>query len=166
MNGVPPTAATANGVDLPYEEDCITSTASGWCYSGEEMTLYLRTPAVSTAAPLKIALTTPAVPDNILSGLKGIFQKTNLAKDSLDEVRLTPGCHAAEGGALMAVSAIGDALSYLAGVDAARFVETVATTYRTMFVKAQAEMTNRTLMSKVSTARAAYANALLANAMN
>ena len=34
------------------------------------------------------------------------------------------------------------------------------------FAKAQAEMTNHTLMKKVSPERAAYANALLANALN
>jgi len=181
VNGLPPTAVTANGVAIAYDDECITSTKSGWCYSGEDMTLYVRTAPVSTSTPTKISITTPSalalgiasgaggggVGDvtEAMSGLKGVFQKTNLAKDSLDEVRATPGCHTTEGGALMAVSALGDSLSYLAGTDAKQFAETVAI-YRTYFAKAQAEMTNHTLMKKVSPERAAYANALLANALN
>ena len=66
-----------------------------------------------------------AINDSFMSGLKGAFKHSLLAKANLDADWSTPGSQSVYGGNLSIAASTGEALSYLAGSNLAEFYSTL-----------------------------------------
>lgn len=136
VNVPPPTSVTATTSSSSSPEP-IGYTRFGpcgnscWTYSGPTLSLEVLVWGVETAGGMSLAVefaesTAPATTALLNSGLRGMLSRASLAKDNLDETRITPGAHTPDPNYLKLAGSTADALSYLAGADAAAFTSTVA----------------------------------------
>jgi len=141
---------------------------ASWWYDGPSLTLHVKTAHVDLAkGPYTLELKTLPVNDTALSGLKGAFAHSNLAKDNLDQSRSVPGFASWDGddmskahvGALSRLASVGDALSHLGLTDLKAF-GTLLSGYKATLADAIVEV------APLTGGRAAYARALLSSAMN
>lgn len=157
---------TINGASVKYSdlETGGTGDPSGdaWWYDGPEMTLRIRSHSVSVKQGLSIKVTAPVMKnmEASLSGFKGVFRHANLAKDNFDQTRSEPGAHNTGGGALSQLSSVGDVLSFYASKPGLSDFLSQVQGYKSMFDKAVAEV------DREKGARGAYAQALMASALN
>ncbi|MBY0307982.1 MAG: hypothetical protein K2Q09_04495, partial [Phycisphaerales bacterium] len=109
----------------------LTSTSTGyWTYLGNEVSLLIVLPTLSTASPIQVQVefpiaTTTATTAAALEGMKGAFFHAMLAKQHLDQAGSTPGTHTTAGGYLDLTASSGDALSFLAGHNLTAFMKRV-----------------------------------------
>jgi len=110
-----------------------------WSFDAERLTTVVLTSQLSTSTAATISLTTSAINDNALSGIRGILQKSILSKRNLDFDWTTPGSGATTGGVLSQVASSAFELGYLAGTDLDTFNK-VLTGLPQLFTQAIAEI--------------------------
>lgn len=86
VSSLPPTKVTAQGTPVLPRRTAAQGSAA-WRYDGPSVTLHVTTARIDLGkGPYVLELRTPPVDDIAMSGLKGIFSHSNLAKESLDQV--------------------------------------------------------------------------------
>jgi alpha-glucosidase (family GH31 glycosyl hydrolase) len=132
-----------------------------WWYDGPTATLHVLTAPIDISeGSFALELQTQPVDDRLLSGLKGIFAHSNLAKDNLDQARVVPTPSDDEHrGALSRLSSVGDSLTYLSSTNKDNFMEALRS-YRDQLEAAVDEL------GALRSLRADYSRALLETALN
>lgn len=120
VNSLPPSKVVVDGgAPLPFSR---WGGEGSWSYDGPSLTTEIRLKR-GPLAPHVVEVAATHVAAYDLSGLKGKMAHAAWSKANLDETRVTPGAHTPDpaGAPLSDVASSGDALSFLAGQEAASF---------------------------------------------
>ena len=145
ISSMVPTNVKINGESLNFKR---WGGDSSWSYDGSEGALIVEGEQQRITSTLTFEITSPVAPVGI-NGMKGKIFRGRLSKDNLDEVRHAPGANVVDpaGAPLSKVSAMGDALSYLAGHDVGTFTKMVAQ-FPSLFANATTEISKLAAKNK------------------
>eukprot|EP01125_Pyxidicula_operculata_P005865 TRINITY_DN2050_c0_g6_i2.p1 TRINITY_DN2050_c0_g6~~TRINITY_DN2050_c0_g6_i2.p1 ORF type:complete len:1034 (+),score=272.65 TRINITY_DN2050_c0_g6_i2:380-3481(+) len=136
VNHLPVVSGSVNGLPISYS---VHGGANTWRYDASRVTTIIETPFLPTSSDVNVVITTNPVNDTQLSGLRGIFSHSTLAKRLLDQANAAPGTFSVTGGSLSKVASASNELSYLAGKDIGLFT-TLLNNIPQMFVDAVNEI--------------------------
>ena len=149
LNGGTLASVTVNGVAVPYQRyGAVLSSdrvpaASQWYWSFEVnqggMGPVVDIVGASTAAPTVVVLTWAAPAIDASAGHYGYIQRAVWAKNNLDLDRSTPASNSPGPAYMSVLASVGEALTALAGTDAAQFAATL-TNVTTLLPLARADV--------------------------